>query len=126
MSRKPGLGALTIPDLVDALTSDSGADLIESHGDVPIALNHGRRSLPLGRYMRRKLREQLGIDEEAVKKNRSEKKLQEMSFLRLQDEALARTPEEALELRRKRYAEKKQKIRNIESRIKARTKGGIL
>lgn len=126
MSRRPGLGALTVPDIVDSLTSDSGADLIITHGDVPIALKHARRSLPLGRYLRGKLREALGLDLQAIKKNQSEKKLQEMSFLRLQDEALARTPQEALALRQKRFAEKKQKIKNIESRIRARNKGGSL
>lgn len=126
MSRRPGIGALILPDLVDSLTSDTGADLILEHGDVPIALNHGRRSLPLGRYLRRKLREQIGLDEDQIKKNLSEKKMYEMQTLLIEDEALARTPQERADVRRQRFQEKQQKIRNLESRIKARTKGGIL
>lgn len=126
MSRRPGIGALAVEDISNSLTTDHGSDVILSHGDVPIALKHGRRSLPLGRYLRRKLREHIGLDEDQIKKDYSQKKMLEMLTLRLEDEALARNPEEALELRRKRFAEKQQKIRNLESRLNARKKGGSI
>nr|QJB21723.1 MAG: replication initiator protein [Microvirus sp.] len=127
MSKRPGIGALAIPDIADHLTSNEGADLIMSHGDVPIALTHGRRSLPLGRYLRRKLREQVGLDEEEVKKNQSKKRLQELSAMQIEDEVLARTPKERADLRRRRFEEKKQKIRNLEARIRLKNnRGGSL
>lgn len=126
MSRRPGIGALAISDISDSLTTDHGSDVILSHGDVPIALKHGRRSLPLGRYLRRKLREHIGLDEDQIKKDYSQKKALEMYTLRLEDEAIARSPQEALDLRRKRFAEKKQKIRNLESRLNAKNKGGSI
>lgn len=125
-SRRPGIGATCVSDISDSLTSDTGAELIESQGDIPYALKHGRKSLPLGRYLRKKIKEYLGLDEEKIKKEHYQKKVHEMQRLRLEDEALARTPEELYQIRKTRYLEKKQKIRNLESKIKARTKGGML
>lgn len=36
-------------------------DLKKTHGDVPSAVRHGMKILPLGRYLRGKLREQVGM-----------------------------------------------------------------
>lgn len=38
-------------------------NLVEKQADVPSALRHGTRLLPLGRYLRRKLRAHVGLDE---------------------------------------------------------------
>ena len=62
MSRHPGIGALAVPVVASALGSRFGAKSVAQTGDVPTALMHGRSSLPLGRYLRRKLREELGFD----------------------------------------------------------------
>jgi len=61
MSLRPGIGALAVPVIADALNCSAGAASIALDGDVPTALNHGRKKLPLGRYLRRKLREELGF-----------------------------------------------------------------
>lgn len=45
------------------MNDSRGAQLLAQAGDVPRALMHGRRTLPLGRYLRRKLREELGFSE---------------------------------------------------------------
>lgn len=37
--------------------------MLTEHGDVPISLYHGNRALPLGRYLREKLREELQMSE---------------------------------------------------------------
>lgn len=72
MSLRPGIGALSMSDVKDSVES-CGIDYFGSTGslDVPSKLNMGKSSLPLGRYLRRKLREQLGrsadAPEEAVK-----------------------------------------------------------
>lgn len=63
MSLRPGIGAGAVPAIADALNDKHGAASIASVGDVPGALMHGRRQLPLGRYLRRKLREELGFAE---------------------------------------------------------------
>lgn len=62
MSRNPGLGALAIPVVASAINTKHGARSLAESGDVPVALKHGRSNLPLGRYLRRKLREELGFD----------------------------------------------------------------
>lgn len=60
-SRRPGIGALSVVAM---------ADLIEKHVpksefvDVPSHLMQGKSSLLLGRYLRRKLRAELGLPEE--------------------------------------------------------------
>lgn len=63
MSRRPGIGAGAVPVVAEALNDTHGARSIAVVGDVPQALNHGRVSLPLGRYLRRKLREEMGFAE---------------------------------------------------------------
>lgn len=62
MSLRPGIGALFVPAIADSLGDVHGARFISSTGDVPTSLNHGRKSLPLGRYLRRKLREACGFE----------------------------------------------------------------
>jgi len=62
MSRHPGIGALAVPVVASALNSKFGAQSVAQSGDVPTTLVHGRSNLPLGRYLRRKLREELGFN----------------------------------------------------------------
>lgn len=56
MSLKPGIGA----DAMWDVASDVMAYRLNS---VPDSLNHGRRNMPLGRYLRRRLRAYLGLEE---------------------------------------------------------------
>lgn len=63
MSLKPGIGADAIPDVA----SDMMRYKLEERNDVPVALRHGSAELPLGRYLRRLLRLQVGKDEKAPK-----------------------------------------------------------
>lgn len=60
-SRRPGVGALALPKMVRLVTSFlDPSELI----DVPTALGaEGGKKLPLGRYMRNKLRLGLGLPE---------------------------------------------------------------
>lgn len=60
MSLRPGIGALAIETVAHALESGFGAELVQETGDVPSGLKHGARMMPLGRYLRQKLRKQLG------------------------------------------------------------------
>lgn len=53
MSLRPGIGADAMHDAASAVLE---FNLVESQGDVPSALRHGSRILPLGRYLRRHLR----------------------------------------------------------------------
>lgn len=56
MSLKPGIGASAMDDLI----SGSGVHLWHD-GDVPSFLRHGGKKMPLGRYLKEKIREKLGL-----------------------------------------------------------------
>lgn len=58
MSLKPGIGAGAMDAVAKVVDQFS---LNNSEGDVPSALRHGKRILPLGRYLRRKLRIALNL-----------------------------------------------------------------
>lgn len=60
MSLKPGIGLNHMHDVASTLLN-----LASPQGDVPVSLRHGGRQLPLGRYLRRKLRTMIGKDEKA-------------------------------------------------------------
>lgn len=69
MSLRPGIGASAMKDVAEVLTSEAGCNAILSKGDVPDVLQHGRKKFPLGRYLRHKLREEVGLNEEICKEN---------------------------------------------------------
>lgn len=62
MSRRPGIGAGFAPEIASTVLE---FNLVELEGDVPSALQHGKRKFPLGRYMRRQIRKHVGMDEKA-------------------------------------------------------------
>lgn len=59
MSTRPGLGADVMDEVASTLLT---LDLDKSQGDVPSSLRHGKRELPLGRYLKSRLRQRLGRD----------------------------------------------------------------
>lgn len=64
MSRRPGIGA----DMMDEVASTLMAlNLDVTQADVPSSLRHGKRLLPLGRYLKRRLRQRIGRAPEAPK-----------------------------------------------------------
>lgn len=63
-SRRPGIGVPALPEIASTLME---FNLDTSQSDVPVTLRHGSRQLPLGRTLRRKLREQIGKEENAPK-----------------------------------------------------------
>lgn len=62
MSLKPGIGADFMHDVASALLEH---DALDAQPDVPHSLQHGSRSMPLGRYLTRRLRELIGRDPSA-------------------------------------------------------------
>lgn len=58
-SNRPGIGAGALHEVADILMK---FNLDTSLGDVPVTLRHGSRKLPLGRYMRKRLRELVGME----------------------------------------------------------------
>lgn len=64
MSLRPGIGAPAVPDIARVLDTPFGMGSIDASGDVPVSLQYGRSNVPLGRYLRVKLREALGYAKE--------------------------------------------------------------
>lgn len=60
-SNRPGIGAKAMEMLAQSLHTDAGLDDFLRTGDVPTHLVMGQRSIPLGRYLRQKLREEMGV-----------------------------------------------------------------
>lgn len=58
MSLKPGIGADFMYEVASAILFGRSSTL----DDAPTSLQHGSRKLPLGRYLRRKLRPLIGLD----------------------------------------------------------------
>lgn len=61
MSLRPGIGNDMMYEVASTLLQYN----LEDRPDVPIVLDHGKKSLPLGRHLRGKLREFIGRDKKA-------------------------------------------------------------
>jgi len=62
MSLRPGIGADAMWDVASSFMEFG---LEDREADVPSALRHGQRLLPLGRYLQKRLRVMVGRDEKA-------------------------------------------------------------
>lgn len=63
MSRRPGLGATAMETLAAWICSERGCEWIAKNGDVPHLIRWDGQEWPLGRYLRRVLREKSGFIE---------------------------------------------------------------
>lgn len=68
MSNRPGIGAPAMSVIADALCTTHGINEFENTGDVPTALRHGSQFKPLGRYLRKRLRNEIGAPESLQEK----------------------------------------------------------
>lgn len=82
MSLKPGIGADSVSDIADVLTSPAGCDALALALDVPHSLVLEKKSLPLGRYIRGKLREKLNFPDKKTPTEALDQWKKEMSELR--------------------------------------------
>jgi hypothetical protein len=116
MSNRPGIGGHAASYIADALLSDHGNYMLSENGDVPISLKHGSRSLPLGRYLRDRIRKEIGFNEEETNEFKEQYKKE---MLALQNDFLA-SPQAKTQPSFKHHliAQDKQKVLNIENRSK--------
>lgn len=117
MSLRPGIGALSVVQVAEALQNKHGWDSILRTNDVPVSLRHGRKDMPLGRYLRMKMREALEWENLGAQDNGQEafKRSAEMLVL-YQNYLLGSerdTPFAVLQERKR-----EQRRRNIEARQK--------
>lgn len=97
MSLKPGLGALSLQPLVEAIHTEHGLDYLMKLQDVPDHLMLGGKKLVLGRYLRQKLREEIGAPDwwvQRAKQNGFTKAEHEVLALQKANGAL--TPKQAV------------------------------
>lgn len=123
MSLRPGLAATAMTDLASVLFTEVGQSSLALTGDVPSVLQHGKKKWPLGRYLRRKLREAVGfasLDTPEAAMQKLSKDLQKLYKIAIFG---AESPEEGL----KGLAEvEAQKILQLETRNKIYSKKGVL
>lgn len=124
MSLKPGIGAMAMDDVKDVLESEYGQKILfDNQGDVPVVLQHGRSKLPLGRYLRRKLRQSLGfvdLNTPPAAKRLMALEMQIMQKLYVSD------PKNKKEFHSVQQAQKNQKIMNMEGRQKIYSNRGLI
>lgn len=127
MSLRPGIGAVSLEHVANVLKSSPHAlQAILNDGDVPAILQHGGRKLPLGRYLRRKLREHLKIYDEfgTLGSQPLEGKVvqqAEMQILR-EDFLVASQKTEDLTLKQYLINKNAQKVLNMETKAKIHSK----
>lgn len=90
-SNRPGLGSGALWEIASELLRYENLDSRISQGDVPVTLRHGGKELPLGRYMRRKLRAMIGRGEE-VHESTIKKMEEELLPLRVAARASSENP----------------------------------
>ena len=119
MSLKPGIGAPAVPELADLVTSDPGVSAVELLQDVPFVLKHGGKPMPLGKYLRRKLRDYV-VPDKAAQTEVKEKALlaQQMQVLELLEGYSSATENVGRDKWEVFREKRKQKIVNKESKFK--------
>lgn len=118
MSLKPGLGALSAEQIAAAIEPPEGFSYVEAVGDVPSALSHGGSSLPLGRYMRARIREAVSYDDPGAMSADAARRQKEMQALWLSHYRITGAEGVSNTLRDVIQKESEQKIRNLTSKYK--------
>lgn len=79
MSRRPGIGAEAMRVVAAQLGDSVGASLVARTGDVPVHLQGARRkAVPLGRYLRRRLRDEMGFSDQGAPPGAIRKQIEEL------------------------------------------------
>lgn len=107
MSLRPGVGAEAMLQVASVLLQYGQDDA----ADVPLALAHGRKELPLGRYLRRKLREAMGKDGK-ISQEAMDQLSEQMFAVRLAARSDSEDPSVLSHLKKS----MDQKVRNFEAR----------
>lgn len=123
MSNKPGIGASFIPAIIDMLETTHGKDLVVELGDAPDLIQIGGKDILLGKYLKNKLRDEIGITDE-----QKERKLSQLQKENVQEwlQYVEETPRHYKG--QKAYLQEKniQKVRDLEKRQTMFKKEGTL
>lgn len=126
MSLRPGIGATAIGDISELLFEHHGRQSVIDQNDVPRSLQHGGRSLPLGRYLRKKLRDEIGMPESWSQANLYNYSQEMSDLFKIAQTDAKYTPEEKLTVKSILLRKNLQKTRNLEAKTKIHEKGKTL
>lgn len=120
MSLRPGIGATAMMDVAGALSEYVTPEMFQN-GQFPSVLAHGKKKLPLGRYLRSVLRQELGYSR---KTSEDEKMafIQKLRLMQKTEQETAKAEKRAIDY----YYKMRQQVKNIESRYKIYDKKGTL
>lgn len=123
MSLKPGIGAGAMKQVAAAFDQYAGQHF-SADVDVPYLLSHGGKQMPLGRYLRRKLREEF-IGEISQESEQIWKDLRSLHLSNQKNEALQSmratfesNAEDSQSFEDHLIATRRQKVLNVETRAK--------
>lgn len=117
MSLRPGLGAHALGDFAEVLlTNPHAMDQFFKSGELPSSLRTDGKSLPLGRYLRSRLHEQVEFGPQASQKIREERLRAELSAV-WQDPDLLEVFQKENGFEVLSDEEKAQKVRSLEKRM---------
>lgn len=123
MSLRPGIGAYAMLDVASCFEMDHSV-YMEKTADVPYVLSYGKRKLPLGRYLRSLLRQNLGYGRKPS--DESLQIFQEKMRLLYEDERYAASKEARPINYNYELDKNKQLCLNMEARFKIRNTRGEL
>lgn len=119
MSNRPGVGAHAMKDVASALLSlPQIGSVVGAIGDVPSVLRHGNKKLPLGRYLSRRLRYEMGFGSMAPREDVFKIKRLEMQGLR--EESFSKAEKEGVSVFEIEKQARDQRILNVESLYKSK------
>lgn len=118
MSLRPGIGAGYCKGIAEQLNENM--DIVEIEGDVPINLKHGKRNLPLGRYLRKRIRKEMGFESDKATKEGMQRMREKDPFYQVQFTKMEAT--ERKKKTKKLIEQLKQKHLNFEARQKIFTR----
>ena len=123
MSNRPGLGAHAVEPIAEALFTSFGKNMLTDTGDVPHYLLQGGKKLYLDRYLRNKIRDAIGVNDETIQKTKDnyEKELLSVYASILYDPTIEKKPHSLKKYIQDRDAQKILNIKTL-SNIKKRSR----
>lgn len=124
MSLRPGIGAPAMVDVGSSVGTEFGLEDVSISGDVPRVLNFGKKKIPLGRYLRRRLRYEVGFATMDTPEKAKDKFGAKMRVLLQAD--VFNSENKAKPLGKILVDKMEQKVRNLEVRTNIYSKKGSL
>lgn len=123
MSLRPGIGASAIETVATALSAEADRRNYDWLDDLPNVLRHGRRSLPLGRYLLGRLRKRLDITDDIPVMAQD---IRDGQMYAMYKAALAAPGNKPLSYKHFLLEENAQKALNVEKKAKVFSKKGAV